>query len=242
MLRERFKFEQNFDGDKNLFRQAFTNSKSIFYYDGDGILFNTAEVVLNDFQIKNGITANPTAIDRWGYLTHLAVSNHLPNEKIQSAEDGWYDPDILVMARRYLFIKSVVRKTVALSGPERNYVLTSREPILKDSTMESLKREFPQIPTSNLLIRSDKNIKPTDYKASVVKFGSAVAPWVVLIDDSTKYCKAVLDANIPNCVVVNVPLGQIKPDFSHPQMITLGRFPVECQGMYALDEAIDRLT
>ena len=174
-------------------------------------------------------------------MTHLATTHRLPEELINTAEDGWYDPNTLRKSQRYPYIKPVVRMTTQLAGPERNFVLTSRLPDLREITINSIERELPFFTKDNILIREkDSDLSESAFKASRVYEQAAQAPWVVLFEDSTKYVRRVLDQGPENCLVVNIPLGHIKPDLVHERLFVVGRYPYEHQGMYPLFQLMKR--
>lgn len=232
---ERFIFQESFRGDWNLFSQI-VNSQDVYYiYDADGILVYSAEKVFNNFEIKHGIKVFPKDIDGWTYLTDVATKHGLDQESIGSAENDWYDTDVLESSKRYLHTKPIVNLTIALAGAEKNLVLTSREPHLADGTYRWFRKNFPRLPSSNILIREeDSGVSGTRFKVDCLREYASRANWVVFMDDSTKYIKAVLDADIQNCLAINVPQGVVQPDFVHDRLITVGRYPKEIQGMYPL--------
>lgn len=159
-------------------------------------------------------------------------------------EDDWYAKKPLSDAPRYLYIKPVVQKTISLYGPENNFVLTSRNPGLTEMTHEWFKREKLEILESNILMRKNGGIvcqtETAKFKVSELKRLSKMAPWVVFIDDSVDFIKAVAESDIYNCLMVNIPLGKIRPDFNHKHLIIMNRYPTGLQAMYPLMDAIDR--
>ena len=228
-----------FKGDKSLFKEAFSNPESIIFYDMDGILADTPKVVHKKFSLDNNLDAKPSEINSWDYLTKLAIVAGLDSDKIKHAEDDWYKAEILSQAQNYLYINPVLEKTLKLFSPTRNFVLTSREPFLTDSTIDWINLKYPKILTKNILIRKDEKIKPTEFKANEIKSRALNAPWVIIIDDSTKYIKSIIDTGIDNLLAINIPLGRIKPDFTHPQLVVIKRFPDDIQGMYPLLNSIN---
>jgi hypothetical protein len=176
----------------------------------------------------------------------LAKAAGCTAERIEHAEDFWYDPQLLSTVRKYLYMKSVVSKTIDLFGAKKNYVLTSRGPEFKDSTLEWLEREYPEILAENMMIRDDKKIDSAGFKAECLWWLAKTAPWVIFIDDATDYVKSALDSKISNLVVVNVPQGLVMPSFRDERLIVIKRFPEEIQAMYpllyAINKAIDSRT
>ena len=77
----------------------------------------------------------------------------------------------------------------------------------------------------------------TEFKSDHIKRLSKQAPYVVFIDDSTKYIQHVLDQSINNCFVINTPLGVIdfKPNNDHAFVIK--RYPHNLQAMLPLLDA-----
>lgn len=174
------------------------------------------------------------------------VANNLDEEAIKHAEDDWYAEKPLYEAPRYLYIKPVVQKTISLYGKENNFVLTSRNPGLTQMTHEWFRREKLEFLESNILMRKDggivSQVETAKFKVSRLKELSKISPWVVFIDDSTNFIKAVADSDIGNCLMINIPLGKIRPDFNHKHLIVMNRYPVGLQAMYTLMDAIDRAT
>ncbi|MGA3292148.1 MAG: hypothetical protein ABSC49_03340 [Candidatus Microgenomates bacterium] len=239
-----YRLENLFTGDKELFENVLQNRQTVFVYDIDGILANSAKAVFENFTEKTGIYASPVELDERGYLTRLATKSGLDEESIKHAEDGWYKQDILLSAHRYLYIKPLVEKTIRYYGPERNFVLTSRNPGLKDCTVNKwFPRELPKLfRTENILIRDDSNAKIDGvlFKTDSLARLAAKAPWIVFIDDDIRFVKSALE-NITNSLVINVLQGKTKSDFRHKRLVEIKRFPDELQAMYPLLNAIEKV-
>lgn len=240
MERKPYIWSELFFGNEKLFQKILRNPETIIVYDIDGILAYSAEKVLKRFSDEYGIPTSPAETNGWGYLTNLAKAAGLPTEKIEHAEDFWYDPQLLLTVRKYLYMKPVVSKTIDLFGAEKNYVLTSRGPKFNDSTLIWLAREYPEIPAENLMIRNDAKIDSAEFKTGCLRWLAKTAPWVVFIDDAIDFTKAAIDANIKNCLVINIPQGKVMPDFSHERLIVIKRFPDEIQAMHPFMHAIER--
>ena len=241
-----YRLDDNFYGNKELFKTVFQNPETIVVYDIDGILADTPKIVLKNFSNKHGINVNPEEIDNWTYLSDVSIRNNLDKDSIKHAEDDWYAKGPLYEAPRYLYIKPVVQKTISLYGQENNFVLTSRNPSLAEMTHKWFEREKLGILESNILMRKSGGIvnhaETAEYKVGQLKELSKIAPWVVFIDDSVAFIKAVVDSDIKNCLMVNIPLGIIRPNFSHERLIVINRYPVRIQAMYPLMDAINRAT
>ncbi len=235
-----FIWSELFIGNWKLFRDAIQNPETIMVYDIDGILAYSAEKVLKRFSDEYGIDTSPAKINGWGYLTNLATDAGCTAERIEHAEDFWYDPQLLLTVRKYLYIKPVVSKTIDLFGPERNYVLTSRNPEFKDTTTNWLAREFPEILKKNIMIRDNKNIDSAGFKAGCLRNLAKTAPWVIFIDDATDFVKSAVDSKIDNLVAINIPQGVVMPNFRHEQLIVIKRYPENIQAMYPLMFAVDK--
>ena len=109
-----FRWREMFDGDLDLFQEAVGNPETIFVYDIDGILANSPKIVLKKFTEKTGIRTNPAEIDEWNYLTNLAKKAGLSGENIKDAEVDWYEPEVLAVAQKYLYITPVVEKNLKI--------------------------------------------------------------------------------------------------------------------------------
>ncbi|MCX6705104.1 MAG: hypothetical protein NT162_02085 [Candidatus Woesebacteria bacterium] len=243
MERKPYIWSELFLGDEDLFQKILRNPETIFVYDIDGILANSAKIVYKRFTEKTGVEALPYKIDRWDYLTELSKDAGLDEDTIKHAEDEWFKSEILGTSQRYLYIGPVVEKTVNYYGADKNFVLTSRNPYLKDSTIDWFAKEFPKIKKENIFIRGSGGIdlvNSAKFKVEKLQMLARKAPWVVFVDDSTDFVKAVLDDGIKNCLVVNIPQGKIMPDFEHERLIVIKRFPDEIQAMYPLMYAIDK--
>jgi hypothetical protein len=243
MERKPYIFSELFIGDENLFQEVLQNPETIFVYDIDGILANTPKVVFDKFSKKNGIAVKEFEMTKWNYLTELLKSNGFGKEAVEHAEDDWFKPEVLVAARRFLYIRPVVEKTVNFYGADRNFILTSRNPYFKPSTIEWIAREFPKIRSENVFIRDSGGIDleiSAKFKAEKLGLLAKKAPWVVFVDDSTDFVKAALTDGIQNCLVVNIPQGKIMPDFRHERLIIIKRYPEELQAMYPFMDAVNR--
>lgn len=238
--KEPYIFQKIFSGNWEKFKDAFSNPETKIFFDEDGILADTPKVVLKKFEKRTGITADPSKIDSWDYLTRLAREANLSQYAIEHAEDDWYRAESLSRATRYLYMRPVTRKTVSLFGNENNFVLTSREPFLGKSTIRWNQTQYPEIPRENILIRKTDKIKPTEFKVEQMAIRASKNSWVILVEDSTKYVKAVLQADIKNLLVIHIPLGVIKPDFEDDRLILIRRYPGILQAMYPLMDAIEK--
>jgi len=241
MERKPYIWSDLFQGNWELFAVAVRNPETVFVYDIDGILVYSAKPVLKKFSDENGIATDPTKINGWSYLTCLAKAAGWPAERIEHAEDGWYNPQVLLTARKYLYIKPVVLKTIGLSGVERNHVLTSRNPGLRNSTLKLVGREFPEILSGNIMIR-DNDADPAEFKGRCLWRLAKTAPWVVFIDDAPDFIKSALNLKIANLVAVNIPQGAVLPDFSDDRLVVIKRYPENLQAMYPLLDAVERAT
>lgn len=239
---EPYRLGELFKGNWDLFKEAVNSPNVVFVYDADGIIIDSPASVLLEFALKNRVRTDKQEIDRWNYLTYIAQTAGLDETVIKSAEDGWYKSEVLLEAPRYLYIRPVIDETISIAGIDKNFVLTSREPHLKESTLASLRIHAPEIPEKNILIRSvdEANVKPTDFKVNCIKKLAEKASWIVFIEDSTKYIKSVLDSGPENCLAINVPLGKIRPDFAHERLIVVERFPKRHQGMYVLLDMLSK--
>lgn len=238
MVENPYVWSELFGGNWSLFKEAVINPKTIFVYDIDGILANSAKIVFADFVKKTGIYASPLEINEWNFLSSLAKKLGLTTEQILHADDGWYDPELLLAAETYLYIKPVVQRTTSLVGPDNNFVLTSRNFRLRDSTNKWVGRKFPEILEQNILMRDSDLIGATEFKVDNLDRLSKVGPWVVFIDDALDFVDASLKAKIPNLVVVNIPMGKYWPNFRHDQLILINRYPKRIQAMYPFMDAV----
>jgi len=243
MERLPYRFPELFTGDWDLFKEVLQNRKTVFAYDMDGILANSAKIVLNRFSEKTGIAAKPFEIDGWDFLTKLARRSGLSEDVIKHAEDDWFNAEVLKDAQRYLYIRPVVQKTVSFYGSRNNFVLTSRNHTLTESTYAWFSKKLPEIHYINIIMRKEGDLrKPVAFKVDNLTNLAETAPWVVFIDDHIDFIKGALEAGIPNCLVVYIPLGKIMPDIRHKRLIVIKRYPNEIQAMYPLMDAIGRAT
>jgi hypothetical protein len=240
MERQPYRFSELFTGNWELFEKAVRSPETVFVYDIDGILANSPKVVLKRFTEKTGLATNPTEINEWNYLTNIAKKGGLGKEFIKDVETDWYEPDILKLSQKYLYITPAVEKTLKYYGPDRNFALTARDPVFKESTIDWFSRQVPEFKSENIFIRKDKKISSAVFKSGNLASLAKAAPWVVYVDDSIEFTKAALDADIKNCLVVNIPLGKIMPDFRHERQFIIKRYPDELQAVYPFMDALDR--
>jgi len=240
--RQPYRFSELFTGNWDLFQKAVQNPETIFVYDNDGIISDTSKIVLKRFNEKYGTSAKLADISCWSYVVEVAKNAGFSEDIICNAERDYYDPKVLEMAQTNLYMKSVIMKTLAYYGPDKNYILTSRNPDLKDSTLSWFKRKFPDILPGNILIRDGKNkISGENFKIVELRKLAIKSPWVIFIDDGLSFVKSTLEADIGNCLIINCPQGKIVPDFTHDRLFVVKRFPDEIQAMYPLMDAIDRV-
>jgi hypothetical protein len=241
MERQPYNFSELFIGNEKLFQEVLRNPKTIFVYDIDGIISNSPKIVLNNFHEKNGVNVSAAEIDGWNYLTNVAKKSGLSEDVVKNAEKDWYDAGVLLKSQRYLYIKPAIQMTMRYYGPEQHFVLTSRNFTLDDSTFNWFRREEPEFLPENILIRKKGDTRSAEvYKVDNLKYLAGRAPYVVFVDDSTDFVKAVLDDGIKNCLVINIPQGKIMPDFTHERLIIIKRFPDKLQAMYPFMDAVRR--
>lgn len=241
MERQPYHLENLFFGNRKLFNEVLQNPETVFVFDNDGIISNTSKIVYKNFSDKNGILVKPSEISSWTHLTDIARNAGLDENAINHAEDDFYNSKVLEKAQSLLYIKPVIKRTVAYYGPERNFILTSRNAEFKDVTVSWFERKFPEFMPENILVRErTDDVTGEDFKIRKLREIAASAPWVVFIDDGLKFVEATLNAGIENCLVVNVPQGKTMPDFTNEHLIVIKRFPDELQAMYPLMDAIDR--
>lgn len=236
-----YRFNELFIGNWNLFKEALRNPKTIFVYDNDGIISNTAKIVYKKFNERNKTSAQISEITSWKYLTEYAREQNLDQTVIEHAEDDFYDPGILRQADRLLYIKPAINKTIKVYGAPNNYILTSRNPDLWYVTRKWFKDQFPEILPKNILIRKDGDkTKGEDFKVQKLQDLASKTPWLVFVDDAPQFVNAVLKAKIPNCLIVNIPQGKIMLENTNKHLFVIKRFPNELQAMYPFMDAIDR--
>lgn len=234
MERKPFIISEYLSGNWDLFKEVINNKNPVFFYDADGIIINSPETVLKEFSEKHNISLRPEFIDRWNYLTFIAQTYGLSEISIRTAEEGWYKKEILEKAESYQYIEEILGITIGLSGLNNNFVLTSREPFLKKTTKDWFKHRLSLIPTKNILIRDDSNIKPTDFKVGQIKKHTPPDSWAIFIDDSVKYVGSVLEAGISNCLTISIPLGKIEPPPEHERLVVLKRHHGSNREIYPL--------
>ena len=241
-----FNWSEHFIGNWDLFQKVLSNPETIFVYDVDGIIADTAEVVFKKFSQKNGIMANACDMNRWDYLSELARKSGLSEDAIKHADDDWYKPEILYEAGRCLYIRPTILKTIDFYGADKNFALTARNSDFRNSTVGWFVREIPEMKKENILIRDTDGIDlpgSAEFKVRTLRELSKIAPWVVFVDDTVDFAQAVLTSGIENCLVVNIPQGKIMPSFTHERMVVIKRYPEEYQAllpfMYAVFHAIN---
>jgi hypothetical protein len=235
--RLRYNWQEFFKGDWLTFANVASNPETKIIWDIDGVLGNSPRAVFSDVYRKHRLHAHPSQINRWDYLTFLAKQKNMPKEKVQMIEDGWYTSDVLERSPKNLYMKQIIDLTTGFYGIDRNYVLTSRKPHLADGTYRWMSLEYPQIPKENILIRDNVEEIETEFKARHIKRLSQQAPFVIFIDDSTKYVQFVLDQSIDNCYVINTPLGIIDFLTNDPHAFVVKRYPHNLQAMLPLLDA-----
>ncbi len=241
MERKPYHLENLFFGNRELFNEVLQNPKTVFVFDNDGIFSDTSKIVYKNFSDKYGKIVKPDETSCWAYLTDVARKAGFDDDVVRHAEDDFYNPDVFKNAQPILYIKPVIQKTLAFYGPERNYILTARNPEFKDITVSWFKDKFPEVKPENILIREKgSRIDGEKFKIGKLKELALKAPWIVFVDDALQFVQAAVEADIPNCLIINVPQGVTKLDFSHKHLIVIKRFPDALQAMYPLMDAINR--
>lgn len=236
-----YRFSEMFTGNWGLFQKALQNPETIFVYDNDGIFSDTSKEVYKRFSKKYETPVKTTEIESWTHLTQVARNMGFGENDIKHADDDFYNPEVLEKSQSVLYIKPIIQKTVTYYGAKNNYILTSRNPEFKDVTMDWFKRKFPQIMPENILIRDGKSdITAEEFKITNLRNLASKAPWLVFVDDGLSFVKATVDADIQNCLVVNIPQGKIWPDFSHERLFIIKRYPDEIQALYPFMDAVNK--
>jgi len=242
--REPYNFSENFSGNWRLFQEVLKNPETAFIYDNDGIFSDTSKEVFKRFNEKYKkykTDAKPSDITEYNYLTRVAEAAGLGRNAIKHAEDGFYDPGLLNEAPAVYGIRRVIGATLSYYGPERNYILTSRNPEFKDVTERWFKRKFPEFLPENIIIRRSKKISGEDFKVRELRRLASENPWIVFVDDGEKFIKHALEANIKNCLVVNIPVGKVQPEFTHKRFFAFKRYPDDLQAIYPFYDAVSQV-
>lgn len=234
-----------FYGNWDLFLEVVRNPSSKIVLDADGILVNSTKPVFTNYERESGVKVKASEIDRWDFLTEVSKRADLPQDKIDHAEDGWFDANVLGQAKKYPFMKLAVDSMISHAGAENVYVLTSRNPNLRDSTERTLFDQYPKILPENLLIRQNKYVPSNEFKAGCLWWLAQTAPSVIFIDDSQDFIKAALDAKIPNLLAINIPQGVTWPGFSNENLVVIKRYPQSAQSLipfwYYYNKALGKL-
>lgn len=226
-------------GLKNLetFKKALSKKNTKYFWDIDGILANTPDIIYKIFNRNNkyGQTANIWETCVFNYLTYLVEKAGFAEHK--NVEENWYRTLPLYMARRYEYSRLAMREAMAISGKNNNYVLTSRIPQLYLSTDLWLKREFPEFDRNKILMRRKNDLRgSSEFKTESLEEHSGKDHYVVLIEDQERYIKSALESeSIENLLVIGVPPGMVQHrDISDDRYISLARYPVKKQETYPL--------
>jgi hypothetical protein len=240
--------EYNFDqqvlyGNAEKFIEILATPNVKVVYDSDGIKANSPKITVGKFNLlREDFNFRPHQITCWDQLTQWALSEGLDADLIATAEDVWYDPDILKLAEPYLYSRPMVKKSMKLSGQENNFVLTSRRPGLSDVTYKWYARHF-QFLNENILIRNDEdNLSGVEFKKreieKLVQLARRQETYVILVEDTGKNIKEVgefiLSRGYDNYCAIHMPIGLIKPEYFAENLLILKRYPFEEQGIYPL--------
>ncbi|MFH1863682.1 MAG: hypothetical protein ABIJ85_02070 [bacterium] len=228
-----------FSGSTETLENILKSNDVLFLIDADGIIINSPKKILGNFENKYGIKVHPSTIDRWDILSEIAKINGLPEDVVATANDEWFQPEPLLASQPYLHIRPLLKRLINRYGLENNYILTSRNPGLRDCTVEWFNRHFPEL-SNNILIRKDVSLDGGDFKVEEITKRARDHKWVVFIDDALNFAKQVVESNIENVFVINVPLGVTRPDFEGKNLLVLGRYPMGLQSMYPLYHLFDR--
>jgi|GEM_PF-6450407 len=235
--RKPYSIADQFVGDFDLFGEVVNSQKVSYMLDLDQIIAASADSVFEDFYSKTGIRTTARDITCWDHLTNLSVQNGLSEEQIKNAENGWFDPEILKEASRILWIRPLIIKILNRENTKSVKILTARSYKLIDSTRELVKRILPEFrgKEDNILIRNTDYPDAKTFKANMICEASKESDWVILIDDHVVNVKTALDdARYSNLYAINVPEGHVWPDFIHPRLMVVRRFPKEVSGVYPL--------
>lgn len=226
------------------FNTVASNIDTAIVYDIDGVLCNSPEVVFSNFRARHQsrkIEVYPHQIDRWDFLSYVAKENNLDEVTVKEAENDWYLTEVLEAANPYSSMPQLVALTLNFYGSPNNYVLTSRKPNLAEGTLKWMSTHYPHIATENIFIRPDELEKETVFKARNINEIAVNHPYVLFIDDSTKYVKHVLDNCRENVHVIHTPLGLTQTEFTGDRLHIVKRCPHELQSMYPLMDAFQRV-
>jgi hypothetical protein len=225
---------EHFSGNWKTFVEVFRTKNIAIVRDSDMVDVNSAHSVFGTINQKYpGADLHPMNVDRWDYVsTMLAMGGHEQDKNI--AEAAWYDAAVLASSPRQLFSRPLIRMLNGHVGKENLYVLTAREPYLKDITQEWYSTEMPGLVIeSNILIRSDDTEDSVAFKVKTISRLAKMYDWVLYFEDAGKYVEAVLsEPGLENCFVVQHPLGKTEPTKAHDRLAVIGRYPAGCQGMY----------
>lgn len=229
-----------FSGSTETLENILKSNDVLFLIDADGIIINSPKKILGNFENKYGIKIDPAKIDRWDILIETAKINKFPKDVVATVNDEWFQPEPLLASQPYLYIRPLLIRLINRYGLENNYILTSRNPDLENCTTEWFNRHFLEL-SNNILIRKDVILDGGNFKVEEITKRARDHEWVVFIDDSLNFTKQVVESNIENVFVINVPLGVARPDFESKNLLVMGRYPIGLQAMYPLYNLFDRI-
>lgn len=174
---------------RNLLCDLFSFKIKIITLDFDQIMVDTETPVKQKFYQDTGVDYRDWKIDRWLALaTHAATEGKMAFEEAAKIEEGiWRDRFVLKQVKPIRAVQAY-SKMAYLHGVKQS-VVTSREPDLRQITLDGINKYFNWIPESDVHIRSDDSINGDIFKGKTV---GLVAPDLHL-DDSVGSTRTILE-------------------------------------------------
>jgi hypothetical protein len=219
----------------NAFYSVLKNPNTKYFWDLDQVLVDSAKTIFENFNNKNpyGITANMWESDKYYYLTSLVEKAGFKDHG--DLEADWIKNIPLYSSESFEYAKSALKIAIDVSGPENNFILTSRLPRLERATSLWVKRELPYFDMNNILIRKKNDLRDGNvFKVDNLKEHSGEDYHVVLIEDQERYIAAALQSDIKNMLIIGMPEGLVSYNICDERLLVLSRFPVKEQEVMPL--------
>lgn len=157
--------------------------------DHDGVIADTRNFVVNKVNKEFGTTYEVSDINDWHWVTNVALEHGWDLLSAKELDKKfWYDPELLLQVPptdgAVDFMKWFYDRDM------ENFVITSREPRLRKSTLAWYAKHMPFVKESQIIIGSESDPRGDYFKVWAIQ--SAIKP-AIHIEDSPDHARKIIE-------------------------------------------------
>ncbi len=184
--------------------------------DVDGVLAMSVEPVVERFNKDFKTSYKPKDFTGWNSVAGWVVKQGLTQEKaIEYEHFLWTDPEILFKSPPGIgtkeFIKAVIKNKIDF------YVITSRIPSLRDSTISWFGKNLPLVSKEKIYINQNSLVSGDVFKKETI----GKLEISLHIDDSPEHSKAIVEETSASVILLSYP--NLDNNYKHSKLFRLSK-------------------